>query len=277
MRGAIRNIAARPNRQAGVPFHLLDSVSPLSPRPRGPILAPLFALLVVGGCSGEVAQLSYDGDGVAKDVLALVDFNTRWAREQEPEAVLYRIELRSDAPSDTAPQHALYSFYAPSTRTFLTATSDPKVPWDGAEAQDWPADQPVPLPLPHISMDFREAWRKARAAGLTKATSAVLEVNRRTALPLVTWSLVGSMPDVREGGAYFNAITGERVRVTLLADPPMSPTLLEKFTSQYRGALRGNSAGSPRCSGRSIPIPEVAPAVCFDVPSRQYSPPADEK
>jgi hypothetical protein len=237
----------------------------------------LLAMLLLGGCSGEVTQLSYDREGVARDVLALVPYNTEWARAQQPEAVLYRIELRSDTPSDTAPQYALYSYYAPSTRTFLTATSDPKVPWDGAEAQDWPVDQPVPLPLPPIRMDFKDAWRKARAAGLTKATSAVLEVNRRTALPIVTWSIAGLMPDVREGGAYFNALTGDPVRFAVLAEPPMSPTLLDRFTSQYRSALRGNSAGSARCSGRSIAIPEAAPVVCFDVPSRQYSPPADEK
>jgi hypothetical protein len=248
---------------------------PLLGVPRVPRLASL--LLLLSGCGGAVTQLSYDSDGVARDVLALVAYNTQWAREQQPEAVLYRIELRSDAPSDTAPQYALYNFYVPSTRTFLTATSDPTVPWDGAEAQEWPADQPVPLPLPPIPMDFKDAWRKAREAGLTKATSAVLEVNRRTTLPIVTWSLSGTMPDIREGGAYFNALTGDRVRLTLLADPPMSPTLMEKFTAQYRSALRGNSAGSPRCSGRAIAIPEAAPVVCFDVPSRQYSPPADER
>lgn len=250
-------------------------MSPLT-RLRAPAVASIAATLLLGGCSGEVTQLSYDADGVARDVLALVAYNTEWARSQQPEAVLYRIELRSDTPSDTAPQYALYSYYAPSTRTFLTATSDPKVPWAGAEPQDWPADQPIPLPLPPIAMDFREAWRKARQAGLTKATSAVLEVNRRTPLPIVTWALAGTMPDVREAGAYFNAITGERVRLTLLADPPMSPTLLEKFTSQYRGALRGNAVGGTLCSGRSIAIPEAAPVVCYDVPARQYSPPADK-
>jgi hypothetical protein len=272
--GAIGNIAALPTTPWWRPILTLAVTRPA--HPSCPSIVTLLALLLLG-CGSEVTQLSYDGDGVAMDVLALVPHNTEWARSQQPEAVLYRIELRSDTPSDTAPQYALYSYFAPSTRTFLTATSDPKVPWDGAEAQDWPADQPVPLPLPPIRMDFREAWRKARAAGLTNATSAVLEVNRRTALPIVTWSIVGTMPDVREGGAYFNALTGDRVRLTLLADPPMSPTLLDRFTSQYRSALRGTSAGSARCSGRSIAIPEAAPVVCYDVPSRQYSPPADEK
>jgi hypothetical protein len=236
----------------------------------------MLALAALGACRGPVDHLSYDSDGVAKDVLALVAHNTIWARTLEPDAVLYRIELRSDKPGDSAPTYALYSFYAPRANAFMTASSDPKTPWDGAEPQYWPLDALPPLPLPAVPMDFREAWVRARDAGLTNVSSAVLEVQRRFGFPIVVWTLTGQLPGTTDGAVYFNAITKDRIQVSTLVSPPASPLVAEQALFEYRRALRGRGGRPDACSGPAIAIPAVAPVICFEVGSRTYSPPVDE-
>ena len=71
-------------------------------------------------CSGkEPSQLTYDADGVAQNVIALIPHNTKWARSKQADAVLYRIELRVSTASGGVPSEALYNFYSPSSRTFI--------------------------------------------------------------------------------------------------------------------------------------------------------------
>jgi hypothetical protein len=227
--------------------------------------APLLA------CGGKVEHLSYDGDGVAKDVAALIPFNTAWAQSKQPDAVLYRIELRSETPGEGAPTDALYSYFSAGSRTFMTATSDPRLPWAGAEPQDWPADRPVPLPLPRVTMDFKDVWKLVKAAGMKKVTTAVLEVNRGSAVPVVVWAVNGEAPDIREGGIFYNAVSGVRMLRTGLFDPPASPRMVDNALTEYRAALRGDATGPNGCSGKAVAIPAQAPVVCFDAESRQYS------
>lgn len=246
--------------------------SPSSHRfPRAARYAAAAAFALLAACKAKVDRLSYDSDGVAKDVLALIPHNDQWARSLQADAVLYRIELRSEAASDSAPAEALYSYYSAGSKTFMTATSDPKIPWAGAEPQDWPADRQPPLPLPPLTLDFKAVWAKAREGGLTKATSAVLEVNQRTMLPIVAWSIAGEMPDMREGGIYFDAVSFERMYHTRLVDPPTSATQLENAMSAYRGALRGDATDGKGCAGKAIAIPTINPVVCFDLADRSYS------
>lgn len=227
---------------------------------------------MLAGCSRKVDHLSYDEDGVAEDVMALVPFNDAWARERQEDAVLYRIELRSDPPSDSAPPNALYSYYSPGSHTFMTATSDPKLPWAGDEAQDWPVGRPEPLPLPSAPLDFKAAWTKAVAAGVSRVSSAVLEVNQRNSMPIVAWTITGQLPDIRDPAVYIDALTGERLNPPSLLEPPMSPAPVERAISAYRGALRGDVAEVVGCEGKAIPVPIRQPVLCFDVLQRAYLP-----
>ncbi len=228
-------------------------------------------MLLLAGCRGKGDHLRYDDEGVATNVLGLVARNTRWARTQQADAVLYRIELRTDAASDNAPTDALYSFYSPASRTFMTATSDPRIPWDGAEAQDWPADRPEPLPLPVVPMDFTEAWQKAQDVGVRRVTSAVLEVNTRNTMPIVAWSILGQVPDIRESGVYLDALSGDRLYPHTLLEPPTSPLPVENAISRYRGALRGEATSSNGCAGKAVAIPAADPVTCFDAVTRAFS------
>jgi hypothetical protein len=233
--------------------------------------------LLCGACGAGGDELSYDSDGVARGVLDLVPHNTEWARSIEPDAVLYRIELRPESPTATAPSSVLYNYYSPGANAFMTATSDPRVPWEGAEPQAWPADQIQPMPLPAVAMDFTEAWEQAKAAGLTKVKSVTLEVQRRFGLVLVVWSLLGTLPQAGEDGVYFNALSKERLLRATLISPPASPLMVEKAMFEYRRALRGKAGiGKSPCEGTGIPIPTSEPAVCFNVESRNYSPPQEE-
>ncbi len=232
--------------------------------------------MLVAACGAGGDSISYDSDGIARGVLDLVPHNTEWARSIEPDAVLYRIELRPESPSATAPTSVLYNFYAPRENAFMTATSDPKVPWEGAEPQYWPLDQIQPMPLPAVAMDFREAWDRAGAAGLTQVTSVTLEVQRRFGLVLVVWSLLGKVPQAGEDGVYFNALSKERVLRATLINPPSSQLMVEKAMFEYRRALRGTAAtGKSRCSGPGIAIPALHPVVCFNVDSRDYTAPEE--
>ncbi len=231
------------------------------------------ALIAACGAGGDA--ISYDSDGVARGVLDLVPRNTAWARSLEPDAVLYKIELRPESPGATAPSSVLYNFYAPRANAFMTATSDPKVPWEGAEPQYWPLDQIQPMPLPAVAMDFREAWDRARAAGLTNVTSVTLEVQRRFGLVLVVWSLLGKVPQAGEDGVYFNALSKERLLRATLINPPASPLMVEKAMFEYRRALRGKATGKSPCYGPGVPIPVQNPVVCFNVDSRDYTAPEE--
>jgi hypothetical protein len=226
---------------------------------------------VLAGCTRKPDHVSYDADGVAQDVLALIPHNTEWARTVQYDAVLYRIELRSSVASDAAPTEALYSFYSPGSQVFLTATSDPRTPWEGAEPQDWPTTRRAPMPLPPVAIDFAAAWTTARNAGVTQVSSAVLEVNQKNALPIVAWSITGRTPDPREQGIYIDALTGDRLYQHTLAEPPLSPTSLETAQSRYRGALRQNTRGSRGCAPKSFPVPALDPVVCYDPVRRVYS------
>ena len=147
--------------------------------------AAISMTIALAACVRKPDHLSYDAAGVAQDVLALIPHNTEWARTVQYDAVLYRVELRADGARDGAPTDALYSFYSPGSQVFLTATSDPRTPWEGAEPQDWPAGRRAPMPLPPVAIDFAAAWTQARNAGITKVSSAVLEVNQKNALPIV--------------------------------------------------------------------------------------------
>lgn len=236
---------------------------------RGATIAAVVALVVA--CAGKVDHLSYDSDGVAKDVLALIPHNTEWARTKQADAVLYRIELRSESPSDAAPTEALYSYYSAGSQTFMTATSDQKIPWAGAEPQSWPAGRPAPLPLPPVTMDFKDAWKVAREAGIKAVSNAVLEVNTGNAVPVVLWAINGAATDMREGGIYLNALSGMRLLRTGLFDPPVVPVMVENAVSEYRGALRGTATAAKGCSGKAVAIPSDNPVVCFDAETRSYS------
>lgn len=229
------------------------------------------AVALLAGCRGKVEHLSYDSDGVAKDVLALIAHNTAWAQSKQPDAVLYRIELRTETPGEGPPTDALYSYYSSGSQTFMTATSDPRLPWAGAEPQDWPNDRPPPMPLPPITMDFKDVWKLATAAGLKKATNAVLQVNQGSTLPVVVWAINGEAQDIREGGVFFNAVSGMRMLRTTLFDPPAAQLLTDNALSEYRGALRGEATGPNGCSGKAVAVPRDNPVVCFDAEARQYS------
>ncbi len=236
-------------------------------------LTAVAVTVLVAACSATGDELSYDSEGVASGVLDLVPRNREWAQSIEPDAVLYRIELRPESPSAKAPSSVLYNFYAPGVNAFMTATSEPKVPWDGAEPQDWPKDQIQPMPLPAVAMDFREAWDRAREAGLTNVTNVTLEVQRRFGVVLVVWSLLGKVPQAGEDGMYFNALSKERILRATLINAPASPLMVEKAMFEYRRALRGKPTTKSICAGTAIPIPADDPVVCFDVDSREYSQP----
>ncbi len=235
-------------------------------------LTALVLAVVAAGCTSQPKRLSYDADGVANEVLALIPFNADWAQTLEYDAVLYRIELRNEAPADRAPTDAFYSFYSPGSQVFLTATSDPRTPWEGAEPQEWPVERRAPLPLPSVTVDYKKAWQIARAAGIRQVTSAVLEVNQKNTLPIVAWSIVGSMADQREHGVYIDALSGERLYEHTLDEPPVSPTTLENAQSRYRGALRADRSDTAGCKAGSLAIPAAEPVVCFDPIRSVYSP-----
>ncbi|MCC7052749.1 MAG: hypothetical protein IT355_05740 [Gemmatimonadaceae bacterium] len=236
-----------------------------------PLAALLMVVQAIAGCRAAPEHLSYDDDGVAHDVLALIPFNTKWAQGRIRDAVLYRIELRTDAAGERPPTDVLYSFYAPRRIAVLTATSDPEVPWAGAEPLELPDGRPVPMPLPPVKIDFREAWRLARAAGITRVTSAVLEVNQRNAMPIVAWSFTGQMADIRERGVYLDALTGARLYPHTLFDPPTTIGQVEAAISTYRGALRGDAAQDPRCPPHAVAVPSRRPVTCFDADRRTYT------
>lgn len=235
-------------------------------------LACLALALLSSGCNQRPERLTYDDEGVAHDVLALIPHNVEWARTIQYDALLYRIELRTDALSDRAPTDALYSFYSPGSHVFLTATSDPRTPWEGAEPQEWPAGQRTPMPLPPVTVDFDRAWQIAHAAGITQVSSAVLDVNQKNGLPLVAWSITGTLRDQRERGVYIDALTGDRLYQHTLDEPPISPTSLETAQSRYRGALRATLTGTGGCKPTFLPVPASGPVVCFDPVRRVYSP-----
>jgi hypothetical protein len=217
-------------------------------------------------------HLTYDADSVATNVLALIAYNTEWARTNQADAVLYRIELRSDGASDTAPTEALYSFYSPGSSTFMTATSDPKIAWAGAEPQPWPADRAAPAPLPRITLDFADAWRQAKAAKISHVTRAVLEVNSGNAVPVNTWSILGQMPRIDEQGVFFNAISGKRINGRLLTEEPSTPRYIDDAIAEYRGALRENSPGSTvGCNGGAVRVPAERSVACYNVVARLYT------
>lgn len=235
-------------------------------------LIALAAAIVLAGCKRQPEHLTWNSDGVAQDVLALVAFNAKWAHTIQYDAVPYRIELRSETPSDRAPTDAYYSFYSPGSHVFLTATSDPRTPWDGAEPQAWPAGRRAPLPLPAVTVDFDKAWQIAHDAGITNVSSAVLEVNQKNVLPIVAWSITGTMRDPREHGVYIDALSGDRIYEHTLTEPPISPSVIETAQSRYRGALRENRRNMKGCKPRSLPVPNAGPVVCFDPVRRIYTP-----
>jgi len=192
------------------------------------------------GCNRQPDHLTWNTDGVAQVMHALISHNVTWARTIQYDALLYRIELRTDRPSDGAPTEAMYSFHSPGSQDFLTATSDPRAPWEGAEPQPWPADQRAPMPLPPVTIDFDAAWKRAHDAGITQVSSAVLDVNTHNALPIVAWSITGAMRDQREHGIYIDALSGDCLYELTLRKPPLSPASLEQAQSRYRAALRDN-------------------------------------
>jgi hypothetical protein len=240
----------------------------------------LLLLSLAAGCSSQPEKLSYDGDGVAKDVLALIPFNTAWARTKFPDAMLYRIELRNDsAQADGPPNVALYSFFSPGSRQFLTASSEPSIPWSGNEPQAWPNNRPAPAPLPPVTLDFRDAWRKAREAGVTNVSSAVLDVNLMNALPHVAWSVLGTMKDIRQRGVFFSALTGNRLNGLELTEPPTSPVQAEIALTTIRAAFErslpkpqtDSAAPRSRCVGTAVPVSAQAGFRCYDFAARAYS------
>jgi hypothetical protein len=231
------------------------------------IALALFAL----ACTSGDQRVTYSDDGVAQNVLALIPFATTWARGLHADAVLYRIEVRSDTPSEKPPAQVLYSFYAPSDNSFMTGTSEPTLAWSGAEPQRWPASKPIPLPLPTVPMDFAAAWTLLRTTGIETVSSAVLEVNQRNAAPVVAWTVLGQLKDVREAGVYLNALSGDRMYGHTLFEPPTVDAQTERAVSAYRGALRGNATDNRGCTARSVPVPANNPVICFDVGTRQYS------
>jgi hypothetical protein len=235
-------------------------------------LAAVVLAALITGCNNQPERLTYGSDGVAQDVLALIPFNVDWAHTIEYDAVLYRIELRNETPTDRAPTDAFYSFYSPGSQTFLTATSDPRTPWEGAEPQEWPPERSAPLPLPPVTVDYPKAWQIARNAGIRQVTRAVLEVNQKNTLPIVAWSIMGNMQDQREHGVYIDALSGERLYEHTLDEPPVSPATVENAQSRYRGALRANRRDNFGCKAGSLAIPAAEPVVCFDPIRLVYSP-----
>lgn len=228
------------------------------------------AMLLVACGRSQADHVTFDEAGVAQDVLALVPRATAWARAERTDAVLYRIELRAMPGVDGAPSEVLYNFFSHSSRAFMTATSDPKLPWATAEPQDWPDTRPMPMPLPPVTIDFATVWKQAKAIGIGNVTSALLEVNTRNSMPYVLWSIAGDTKDFREPGLYFDALTGERLYAHLVHEPTTSAVQVEAVTSRYRGALRGNVTGLNGCKDKAIGVPSASPVVCYDVQYRVY-------
>ncbi len=236
-----------------------------------PHSAVALALLATVSCSRtDPSQLTYDADGVAQNVLALIPYNTKWARSKQADAVLYRIELR--VSTGAIPTDALYNFYSPSSRTFMTATSDPKIPWAGAEPQPWPADRPAPPPLPTVTLDFAAAWKQAKEAKIEDVTVAVLEVNTRNPMTLTAWSFLGRMPNSEQHGVFFNAITSQRLNELALFEIPSSGIIVQNAVSEYRGALRNDAKDAGvGCNKPAVAVPAQQSVVCYDVEARAYS------
>lgn len=238
--------------------------------PRSAVALTLFATV---SCSrADPSQMTYDADGVAQNVIAMIPHNTKWARSKAADAVLYRIELRASSPSDAVPTEALYSFYSPSSRTFMTATSDPKIPWAGAEPQPWPADRPAPPPLPTVTLDFAAAWTQAKEAKIEHVTAGVLEVNVQNPMMLTAWSFLGHMPNFEQHGVFFNAITGQRLNELALFDIPSSGIMVQNAVSEYRGALRNDATDTDvGCIKPAVRVPAQQSVVCYNVEARTYS------
>ena len=238
-----------------------------------PRTAVALVLVTTVSCSRtDPSQLTYDADGVAQNVVALIPYNTKWARSKQADAVLYRIELRTSGTSGPAPTDALYSFYSPSSRSFMTATSDPKIPWAGAEPQPWPADRPPPPPLPTVTLDFAAAWRQATEAKVEQVTAGVLEVNSRNPIPVAAWSFMGRMPNFEQHGVFINAITGQRLNELALFDVPSSGIMVQNAIAEYRGALRNDAPDTAGgCTRPAVRVPAENSVVCYDVEARTYS------
>ena len=128
------------------------------------------------------------------------------------------------------------------------------------------------MPLPADFLDFKAAWTKAVDAGVSRVSSAVLEVNQRNSIPVVAWTITGRMPDIRHSAVYIDALTGDRLNPPSLLEPPTSPAPVERAVSAYRGALRGDVAEVTGCEGKAIPVPIRQPVLCFDVVDRAYLP-----
>lgn len=222
-------------------------------------------------CTSRDQSVTYSENGVAQNVLAMIPYATSWANGVHADAVLYRIEVRSDTPSDKAPAQVLYSFYSPSDASYMTGTSEPTLAWSGAESQPWPASRPVPLPLPTVRLDFSAVWTTLRTTGISAVSSAALEVNQRNAAPVVAWTVLGQMKDMRESGVYLNALSGDRLYGHTLFEPPTVESQLDKAVSEYRGALRGDATESRGCPASSVAVPTNDPVICFDVRTRRYS------
>ncbi|MBC7562632.1 MAG: hypothetical protein H7305_06910 [Gemmatimonadaceae bacterium] len=236
---------------------------------RLPLLAIAAAVTLAACGPTRPDHVSFDDTGIAQNVLALVPHATSWARSERTDAVLHRIELRA-MPGAEPPTEVLYSFFSHSSRAFMTATSDPTLPWSTAEPQDWPETRPMPMPLPPVTIDFATVWKQAKALGIWNVSSAVLEVNTRNAAPYVFWSINGDTKDFRERGLYFDALTGERLYAHTVLEPTTSTEQVEAVTSRYRGALRGTMTGLNGCKDKAIGVPSADPVVCFDPQRRIY-------
>lgn len=237
---------------------------------RLPTIAIAAAMVLAGCGSTQVDHVTFDEAHVAQDVLALLPRATTWARSQRMDAVIYRIELRPIPGVDGAPSEVLYNFFSHSSRAFMTATSDPHLPWATAEPQDWPSARPMPMPLPPVTIDFATIWTRATAVGIWNVTSAVLEVNTRNTMPYVLWSIAGDTKDFRERGLYFDALTGERLYAHAVHEPATSAEQVEAVSSRYRGALRGNVTGPNGCKDKAIGVPSAQPVVCYDAHNRTF-------
>jgi hypothetical protein len=277
-RRANANIGRTRRRRPRSDHHGLEGIVSRSTFPQVARVLLLVSLAIA--CSAAPEKLSYDGDGVAKDVLALIPFNTTWARTKFPDAMLYRIELRNDsAQADGPPTVALYSFFSPGSRQFLTASSEPSIPWSGNEPQAWPSERPAPAPLPPVTLDFRDAWKKARESGVTNVSSAVLEVNGMNALPHVAWSVLGAMKDIRQRGVFLNALSGERLNGLELTEPPTSPVQSEMALTSIRNAFersltrtQTDGASRPgRCVGTAVPISAESGFRCYDFATHAFT------
>ena len=154
----------------------------------------------------------------------------------------------------------------------MTATSDPKIPWAGAEPQPWPVERPAPPPLPNVTLDFAAAWKQAKEAKIEDVTVGVLEVNTRNPMTLTAWSFLGKMPNFEQHGVFFNAITGQRLNELALFDIPSSGMMVQNAVSEYRGALRNDATDSDvGCIKPAVRVPAQQSVVCYDVEARTYS------